>query len=151
MKVDYDAKGSAEGIHAISVRHADFAGTDAPMTDKELDVAAKKDGPVLHIPTAFGAIALIYNIPELTEPLKLTAQDITGIYLGEITHWNDGKLLRDNPQLKNVTQEIIVVHRADGSGSTYAFTDYLYSNSDLWKIHSRKGTSAMWPVGNRGT
>jgi phosphate transport system substrate-binding protein len=150
VKVEYKAEGSAEGIKAISARHMDFAGTDAPMTDVQLAVAAKRDGPVLHIPAAFGAIALIYNIPGLEAPLKLTAQDITGIYLGEITHWNDPRLVRDNPQLARITQEIIVVHRADGSGSTYAFTDYLYAHSQLWQIHSRKGTSAMWPVGIGG-
>jgi phosphate transport system substrate-binding protein len=148
VKVDYQAVGSGAGIKSISNRHCDFAGSDAPMTDVELNEA--KGGPIWHIPTAFGAIALVYNIPGFEGTLRLTAQDITGIYLGEITHWYDPRLVADNPQLAKITQEIIAVHRSDGSGSTYGFTDYLSANSALWRIHSRKGTSSYWPMGIGG-
>jgi phosphate transport system substrate-binding protein len=151
VKVDYKAEGSAEGIKAISVGHEDFAGSDAPMTDRQLQVA--KHGPILHIPMAFGAIALIYNVPGVRSKLKFTAQTIAGIYLGEINHWNDRRLVQDNPELARINQEIIVVHRADGSGSTYGFTDYLSANSELWRLLSAppfKGTSSTWPVGIGG-
>ena len=118
------------------------------MTDDQLKAATK--GDVLHIPMTLGAVVLTYNVPEARSALKFTGDTIAGIYLGDIKKWNDPKLVADNPDLKNVDQFIVVIHRSDGSGTTFAFTDYLSSVSDAWKNKVGKGTAVNWPTGLGG-
>jgi phosphate transport system substrate-binding protein len=146
VSVNYQAIGSGGGIQGLQDQTLDFGATDAPMSDDQLKAA--KGGVVFHIPTALGAIVPIYNIPEVgTNQLNFTPDDLAGIYLGTISMWNDPKLVADNPSLSNVNQSIVVVHRSDGSGTTYGFTDYLSQVSPDWSSQVGKGTSVNWPVG----
>ena len=147
VKVNYQAIGSGGGIKGVQDATVDFGATDGPMTDDQLKAAK---GDVLHIPMTLGAIVMTYNVPEAKSPLKFTGDTIAGIYLGDIKKWNDPKLVADNPALANVNQDIVVVHRSDGSGTTYAYTDYLSSVSDTWKTKVGKATSVNWPVGIGG-
>jgi phosphate transport system substrate-binding protein len=148
VKVNYQAIGSGGGIKGLQDATVDFGATDGPMTDDQLKAATK--GDVLHIPMTLGAVVLTYNVPEAKGALKFTGDSIAGIYLGDIKKWNDPRLVVDNPDLKNVNQDIVVVHRSDGSGTTYAFTDYLSAVSDAWKTKVGKGTAMNWPAGLGG-
>ena len=150
VQVNYQAIGSGGGIRGISDQTVDFAGSDAPMTDEQ--IAAAKGGPVFHIPTALGAIVPTYNIPGVpaTTKLKFTGETLAGIFLGDIVKWNDPKLVADNPELANVNQDIITVHRSDGSGTTFGFTDYLTTVSKPWADKVGKGTAVQWPGGLGG-
>jgi phosphate transport system substrate-binding protein len=148
VKVNYQAIGSGGGIKGLQDSTVDFGASDGPMTDDQLKAATK--GEVLHIPTTLGAVVLTYNVPEAKSALKFTGDTIAGIYLGDIKKWNDPKLVADNPELKNVDKDIVVVHRSDGSGTTFAFTDYLSSVSDAWKTKVGKGTAVNWPTGLGG-
>ena len=145
VQVSYEGVGSSEGIKQLSNRAVDFGASDVPMTDAQLALA--KGGPIVHIPTAFGAIALVYNVPGIAGRLKFTAQTLSGIYQGDITRWNDPLLVRDNPQLATVRYDIIAVHRADGSGTTYGFTDYLSTVNPAWTRRSGRGASVYWVEG----
>lgn len=145
VKVGYDGTGSGAGIKSIQNREVDIAGSDAPMTDEQISLA--KGGEVLHIPTAFGAIVATYNLPGVTRQVRLTGEVLASIYLGEITKWNDPRIVADNPHLGSVNQRIITVHRGDGSGTTYGFTEYLSASSSAWESRVGKGTSVTWPVG----
>ncbi len=147
VKVNYQAIGSGGGIKAITDKTVDFGATDGPMTEEQLQAAG---APILHIPTALGAVVGTYNIPELKDPLKLSADTLAGIFLGDITKWNDPKLVSDNPGLSSVDKSIVVVHRSDGSGTSYIFTDYLSAVSPTWKSRVGLGTSVNWPVGIGG-
>jgi len=147
VKVNYQAIGSGGGIKGLQDATVDFGATDGPMTDEQLKAAK---GEVLHIPTTLGAVVVTYNVPEAKSPIKLTGETIAGIFLGDIKKWNDAKLLADNPALQNVNQDIIVVHRSDGSGTTFAFTDYLSAVSDAWKRKVGRGTAVNWPTGLGG-
>ena len=149
VQVNYQAIGSGGGIQGIQNQTVDFGASDAPMTDDQL--AAAKAGPIFHIPTALGAIVPTYNIPGVSSKLKFAGDTLAGIYLGDITMWNDPKLVADNPDLANVNEDIIVVHRSDGSGTTYGWTDYLSSVSSDWAQKVGKGTSVNWPVGLGGS
>jgi phosphate transport system substrate-binding protein len=108
---------------------------------------AAKGGQIFHIPTALGAIVPTYNVPEATTQLNFTGDTLAGIYLGTISTWNDPMLVADNPELASVNQPIVVVHRSDGSGTTFGWTDYLSSVSADWKSQVGKDTSVNWPVG----
>jgi phosphate transport system substrate-binding protein len=145
VNINYQAIGSGGGIKGIQDQTIDFGASDAPMTDAQLQAA--KGGPIFHIPTALGAIVPTYNVPEATDQLKFTGATLAGIYLGDITMWSDPALVADNPQLAGVNQEIVVVHRSDGSGTTFGFTDYLSSVSPDWQARVGKDTSVNWPVG----
>lgn len=145
VKVNYQSIGSGGGIKSIQDATVDFGATDGPMTDEQLKAA--KNGEILHIPMALGAVVPTTNIPNVTEVLKFTPETLAGIFLGEIVKWNDPKLVADNPILANVNQNIIVVHRSDGSGTTYIWTDYLSTVSPSWKQKAGTGTSVNWPVG----
>src|SRR5262249_34650900 len=115
------------------------------MTDEQLRSAK---GEVLHIPTALGGVAVTYNIPEVgSAPLKLTPETLAGIFLGEISKWNDPKLVADNPGLANLNKEIVTVHRSDGSGTTSIFVDYLSTGNRTWEQQIGRGTSVNWPSG----
>jgi phosphate transport system substrate-binding protein len=149
VQVNYQAIGSGGGIQGIQNQTVDFGASDAPMTDDQL--AAAKGGPIFHIPTALGAIVPTYNIPGVTTKLKFTGDTLASIYLGDITRWNDPRLVADNPDLADIAEDIIVVHRSDGSGTTFGWTDYLSAVSPTWAQQVGKGTSVDWPVGLGGS
>jgi phosphate transport system substrate-binding protein len=150
VRVNYQSIGSGGGIASISDQTVDFGATDGPMNDEQLEQA--RGGNIFHIPVAMGAVVPTYNIPELdmNEPLRFTADTLAGIYLGEITEWNDPALVEDNPQLEEIDQPILVVHRSDGSGTTFIFVDYLSAVSEEWAENVGVGTSVNWPVGIGG-
>ena len=145
MKINYQAIGSGGGIKQMSEQTVDFGASDAPMTDAEM--AAAKGGPVYHIPTVVGVVTLAYNVPELTEPLKLTGSVLADIYLGKITKWNDSRLAAINPGAKLPAKDILVVHRTEGSGTTFIFTSYLGLVSPAWKSGPGVGKEVQWPTG----
>jgi phosphate transport system substrate-binding protein len=145
VKVNYQSIGSGGGIKSITDATVDFGATDGPMTDEQL--AAAKNGPILHIPTALGVVVPTYNLPGLTQPLRFSPETLAGIYLGEITRWSDPLLRADNPGVTLPDRPILVVHRSDGSGTTYIWTDYLSEVSPKWKSTVGRGTSVNWPVG----
>lgn len=147
-QVNYQSKGSGAGIRQLSENTIDFAGTDAPMSDAEQ--AAAKGGAVLHIPVAMGAVVLVYNIPGVTAELKMSPAVIAGIFLGRITKWNDRQIAALNPGVTLPAQDIVVVHRSDGSGTTYIWTDYLARLSPEWAKQVGKGKEVKWPVGLGG-
>jgi phosphate transport system substrate-binding protein len=149
VQVNFQAIGSGGGVKGIQDQTIDFGASDAPMTDEQLKAA--KGGDVFHIPTALGAIVPTYNIPNLKTKLKFTGEDLAGIYLGDISKWNDPKLVADNPDLAQVDQDIVSVHRSDGSGTTFGFTDYLSNVSPDWKSKIGSATSVNWPVGLGGS
>jgi phosphate transport system substrate-binding protein len=145
VKVNYGSIGSGGGIRQISEQTVDFGATDGPMTDEELGKA--KGGPIMHFPTVLGADVMIYNVPEITQPLKLTGQAIADIFLGKIKKWNDPRIATLNPGVALPATDILVVHRSDGSGTTYVFTDYLTAVSPEWARVVGKGKEVRWPVG----
>jgi phosphate transport system substrate-binding protein len=151
VQVNYQGIGSGGGIKAVTDKTVDFGASDAPMNDDQMAAAEATCGaPILHIPTALGGVVPTYNIPELTasgDVLKLTPDTLAGIFLGEITFWNDEKLVADNPALADLAQPIAVIHRSDGSGTSNIFTSYLAAVSETWKTNVGAGTSVKWPTG----
>jgi phosphate transport system substrate-binding protein len=145
VKINYQPIGSGGGIRQLQEQTIDFGGTDAPMSDAEL--ANAKGGPVLHIPTALGAVAITYNLAGLTQPIKLTGDALAAIYQGQITKWNDARIASLNPGATLPGTDILVVHRSDGSGTTYVFTDYLAAVSPAWATKPGKAKEVQWPVG----
>jgi phosphate transport system substrate-binding protein len=145
VKINYQSIGSGGGIRQLSEQTVDFGASDAPMSDAEL--AKAKGGAVLHIPTALGAVVMVYNLPDLGAPLKLTGDVIAAIFQGQITKWNDPRIAALNPGAKLPATDILVVHRSDGSGTSYVFTDYLASVSPAWATKPGKGKEVQWPVG----
>jgi phosphate transport system substrate-binding protein len=125
----------------------DFGGSDAPMTDSAI---AAIQGNVLHIPTVLGAVVPTYNLPGVSQPVRFTPGVLADIFLGNITNWNDARIASDNPGLTLPRQDIIVVHRSDGSGTTYVWVDYLTKVSPEWAQKVGRGTSVNWPVGLGG-
>lgn len=148
VRINYGSVGSGAGIKQLSEQTVDFGASDGPMSDEEL--AAAKGGPVLHFPTVLGAVVLTYNLPEVTAPLTLTGELIADIFLGKVTRWNDTRIAAENPGVTLPAKDILVVHRSDGSGTTYIFTDYLAAVSAAWKAGPGKGKSVSWPVGLGG-
>ena len=144
-KINYQSIGSGNGIRQFSEQTVDFGGTDAPMTDEEISRA--KGGPVLHVPTAMGADAVVYNLPAVAQRLKMTPDVIADIYLGKITKWNDQRLATLNGGVTLPNQDIVVVHRSDDSGTTYVWTDYLTTVSPAWAKSVGRGKDVKWPVG----
>ncbi len=147
IQFNYQSIGSGGGIRQVLAGTVDFGATDGPMTDEQLAQAKTK---ILHIPTVLGADVPAYNIPGVTEELKFTPELLANIFLGKITSWNDAALAKANPGVNLPNQPIIVIHRSDGSGTTYIFTDYLSKVSPDWKNQVGKGTSVKWPVGLGG-
>ncbi|HXI21128.1 MAG TPA: phosphate ABC transporter substrate-binding protein PstS [Gemmatimonadales bacterium] len=148
VKINYQAIGSGGGIKQYTEGTVDFGASDGPMTDDQI---AAVHGEVVHIPTVLGAVVLTWNVPALgSTQLKLDGPTIADIYLGKITKWNDQRLAALNPGVKLPDQDIIVVHRSDGSGTTYIFTDYLSKVSPEWKTKVGNATSVNWPVGLGG-
>ncbi len=148
VKVNYQSIGSGGGIRQLSEETVDFGATDAPMTDDEL--AKAKGGPIMHVPTAMGAVVVTYNLEQVAAPLKFTGDVIADIYLGKITTWNDPRIAATNPGVALPNTPILVAHRSDGSGTTYTFTDYLSAVSPAWKQAVGKGKDVKWPVGLGG-
>lgn len=147
VEINYQSIGSGGGIRQFSDKTVDFGGSDAPMTDSAI---AGIQGNVLHIPTVLGAVVPTYNLAGVTQPVRFTAGVLADIFLGRITKWNDARLAGDNPGVALPNQDIIVVHRSDGSGTTYVWVDYLTKVSPEWARRVGRGTSVNWPVGLGG-
>lgn len=146
VRFNYQSIGSGGGQKQILAQTVDFGASDGPMSDDNL---AKAPGKLLHIPTVAGAVVLTYNL--IGSPsLKLDGDAIAGIYLGQIKKWNDPKLVALNPGVTLPDQEVVVVHRSDGSGTTFIFTDYLSKISSEWKSKVGNNTSVNWPAGIGG-
>ena len=143
--VRYEAVGSSAGTVLVQNKQVNFGASDAPLTDEQMKSDA--NGAILHIPTAFGAVSVVYNLPGVNAVLKLSAEQLALIYLGRITYWDDERLVAGNAELKGVHERIISVHRADGSGSTFALTEFLAEGSGDWNKQMGKGTSMYWPGG----
>lgn len=151
VQVNYQSIGSGGGIKAIQDMTADFGATDGAMTDAQLKDA--KGGEIFHVPTALGGVVATYNIPELgaTTKLRFSPETLVGIFMGTIAKWNDAKIKADNPSVANLPdKEIVTVHRSDGSGTTYIFTDYLSAVSPAWKEQIGTSTTVNWPNGLGG-
>lgn len=147
IQFNYQSIGSGGGIRQVLNGTVDFGATDGPMTDEQLKEAKVK---ILHIPTVLGADVPAYNIPGVSGEIKFTPDVLANIFLGKITTWNDPAIAKANPGLNLPNQSIIVVHRSDGSGTTYIWTDYLSKISKDWESIVGKGTSVKWPVGLGG-
>ena len=146
VRFNYQSIGSGGGQKQILAQTVDFGASDGPMTDDNL---TKAPGKILHIPTVAGAVVLTYNLPG-NPVLKLDGDTIAGIFLGQIKKWNDPKLTALNAGTQLPDQEIVVVHRSDGSGTTFIFTDYLSKVSSEWKGKVGNNTSVNWPAGIGG-
>jgi len=145
VKINYQSIGSGGGIRQLSEETVDFGASDSPMSDEEM--AKAKGGPILHFPTVLGADVITYNLPGVSAPLKITPDVIAAIFMGRIKKWNDTRLATLNPGVSLPSQDILVVHRSDGSGTTYIFTDYLSTAVPAWKAAVGKGKEVKWPVG----
>jgi len=144
IEINYQSIGSGGGIRQVTAGTVDFGASDGPMSDEQLASAKVK---IIHLPTVLGAVVPAYNIPGFKGELKFTPEVIAGIYLGKITSWNDPAIAKINPGVSLPNQGIIVVHRSDGSGTTYIFSDYLSKVSNEWRDSVGKGTSVKWPTG----
>jgi len=147
IQINYQSIGSGGGIRQVQAGTVDFGASDGPMTDEQIAQAKVK---VLHVPTVLGAVVPAYNVPGISADLKFTPDVLADIYLGKIAQWSDPRIAKVNPGVKFPDQSITVVHRSDGSGTTYIFTDYLSKVSSDWKNMVGKGTSVKWPVGIGG-
>ena len=147
VRINYQSIGSGGGIRQLTEGTVDFGASDAPMSDAEL---AKMKSPVLHFPTVLGAVVITYNIPGITKALRLTGPVVADIFAGKITKWNDARIASLNNGLELPSSDILVVHRSDGSGTTYIFSDYLSSVSPAWARSPGKGKELAWPVGLGG-
>lgn len=147
VQINYQSIGSGGGISQLSAKTVDFGASDGPMSDDQLKQANFK---ILHFPTVLGAAVVTYNIPGVNAELKFTPEAIAGIYMGKITKWNDPAIAGANPGVKLPGDDIVVVHRSDGSGTTFIFTDYLSKVSPEWAMKVGKNTAVNWPVGLGG-
>ena len=148
VKINYQSIGSGGGIRQLSEQTVDFGASDSPMSDQEL--ANAKGGAVLHFPTVMGAVVVTYNIPRVAKPLNLSGDVIANIFAGKITKWNDARIVAQNRGVTLPNSDILVVHRSDGSGTTYIFSDYLTAVSSSWSSSLGKGKEIKWPVGLGG-
>jgi phosphate transport system substrate-binding protein len=151
LQINYQSIGSGGGIKQVTEGTVDFGATDGPMNDEQLKTFQDKHGfGILHFPTVLGAVVPTYNIAGVDATLNFTPDALAGIFLGKITKWNDPGIASANKGVKLPAEDIVVVHRADGSGTSYCWTDYLSKVSDEWKTKVGKGTSVNWPVGLGG-
>ena len=148
VQINYQSIGSGGGIRQIQEGTVDFGASDAPMTDDEM--AKAKGGPIFHFPTVLGADVITYNVPGVTQSLQLTGDVVADIFLGKIKKWNDARIAGLNQGVKLPASDILVVHRSDGSGTTYVFTDYLTAVSPAWASGPGKAKDVKWPVGLGG-
>ena len=147
VQINYQSIGSGGGIRQLMDKTVDFGASDGPMTDEQLKQASV---PILHFPTVLGADVPSYNLPGINAELNFTPEALGGIFLGTITKWNDPAIVLANPGVKLPGEDIVVVHRSDGSGTTYIWTDYLSKISPEWQKKVGKATSVNWPVGLGG-
>ncbi len=148
IQINYQSIGSGGGIRQFTEGTVDFGASDGPMNESQIQAV---NGNVLHVPTVLGAVVVTYNLPSLAETkLKFDGNVLVDIFMGRITKWNDPKIAALNPEVKLPDQDLIVVHRSDGSGTTYVFTDYLNKFSREWKDKVGYATSVNWPVGLGG-
>jgi phosphate transport system substrate-binding protein len=147
IQINYQSIGSGGGIRQVINGTVDFGASDGPMTDDMLKEAKTR---ILHMPTVLGADVPAYNIPGVNAELKFTPEALAGIFLGKITRWNDKAIISVNPGVNLPDKDIIVVHRSDGSGTTYIWTDYLSKISPEWQSQVGTGTSVKWPIGLGG-
>ncbi len=144
LKIDYQATGSGAGQKALLAKTADFGASDDPMSDEDLKSAGSE---VLHIPTVLGAVVITYNVQGISQPLKLSGQTIADIYLGNIKKWNDERIAKDNPGITLPASDILPVYRADSSGTSAVFTDYLSKASPDWKSKVGMNKQPSWITG----
>ena len=148
VRINYQSIGSGGGIRQFTEGTVDFGATDGPMTEKQMEAV---NGNVLHVPTVLGAVVVTYNLPELSgTALRFDGATLADVFLGRITKWNDSRLAALNPGAKLPAKDIIVVHRSDGSGTSFIFTDYLSKVSPTWKEKVGSATSVEWPIGLGG-
>jgi phosphate transport system substrate-binding protein len=147
VQINYQSIGSGGGIRQLLDKTVDFGASDGPMTDEQLKQASV---PILHFPTVLGAAIPTYNVPGVQGDLNFTPEALAGIFLGKVSKWNDPAITSANPGVKLPNDDIVVVHRSDGSGTTYIWTDYLSKVSPEWKQKAGMATSVNWPVGLGG-
>ena len=143
VRFNYQSIGSGGGQKQIMAQTVDFGASDGPMSDENL---SRAPGRILHIPTVAGAVVVTYNLPEASQ-LKLDGATVAAIFLGKITKWNDPHLKQLNPEVNLPATDLVVVHRSDGSGTSYIFTDFLSSVSPEWEKQVGRNTSVRWPTG----
>ena len=147
VQINYQSIGSGGGIAQLTAGTVEFGASDMPMTDEQISKLSVKP---LHFPSVLGGVVPTYNIAGITQELKFTSETLSGIFLGSITKWNDPRLAKDNPGVKFPNEDIQVVHRSDGSGTTFVWTDYLSKVNPDWKSKVGANTSVNWPVGLGG-
>jgi len=147
VQINYQSIGSGGGIRQLIDKTVDFGASDGPMNDDQLKQASV---PILHFPTVMGADVPSYNVPGVSAELNFTPDALAGIFLGKVTKWNDPAIASANPGVKLPGDDLVVVHRSDGSGTTYIWTDYLSKVSPEWQTKVGKATSVNWPVGLGG-
>jgi len=151
IQINYQSRGSGAGVQQVTEGTVDFGASDGPMNDKQLQTFKEKRGcEALHFPTVLGADVPVYNIPGVTADLNFTPAALAGIYLGKITRWNDPEIAKANPKVKLPSNDIVVVHRAEASGTTYIWVDYLSKISPEWKQKVGVAAAVQWPVGLGG-
>ena len=151
LQFNYQPLGSGAGINQVTQGTVDFGATDGPMNDMQIaDFKAKQKTDILHLPTVLGAVVPIYNLAGVSKPLNFTGPILADIFLGKITKWNDPAIMKINAGVNLPKTEIVVVHRSDGSGTSYCWTDYLSAVSPEWKMKVGTGTSVNWPAGLGG-
>jgi phosphate transport system substrate-binding protein len=151
VQINYQSIGSGGGIKQVTEGTVDFGASDVPMTDEQLKAYQDKHGfGILHFPTVLGAVVPTYNVPGVTAALNFTPEALAGIFLGKITKWNDPAIAGANKGVTLPAGDIVVVHRAEGSGTSFIWTDYLSKVSDEWKNKVGKGAAINWPVGLGG-
>jgi len=151
IQINYQSIGSGGGIRQMTAGTVDFGASDMPMNDDQLKEFQTKNGfSVLHFPTVLGAVVPTYNIPKVSAEIKFSQKALAGIYLGTITKWNDPEITKANPGVSLPGDDIVVVHRSDGSGTSFIWTDFLSKASPEWKSKVGSNTSVNWPVGLGG-
>jgi phosphate transport system substrate-binding protein len=151
VQINYQSIGSGGGIRQVTEATVDFGASDMPMTDAQLaEAEGKLNTKILNLPSVLGAVVPAYNIPGVSGEVKFTQDALAGIFLGKITKWNDKAITSANPGVNFPDKDIIVVHRSDGSGTTFIWTDYLSKVNSDWKSQVGSGTSVKWPIGLGG-
>jgi phosphate transport system substrate-binding protein len=147
VEIDYVSKGSSYGIEQTTDKNLDFGCSDAPMKKEQVEKAKAKGGEIVHVPLIMGAVAIVYNVPECKEPLKLTGELLADIYRREVTKWNDKRIVELNPGLVTLDKDIVVVARAEGSGTSNVFSEYLSKSNEAFKKAIGTSTKPKWPQG----
>lgn len=148
VRINYQSIGSGGGIRQLIAGTVDFGATDVPMNDEE--IARVPGQRVVHVPLVLGAVAITYNVPDLEHPLRLSPEVLADIFLGRITRWNDTRLASLNPEVRLPDRDVLVVNRADGSGTSFIFSDYLTRISPEWAAGPGRSKDVRWPVGLGG-